>query len=53
MKVQQHRIKYYVLGFYLLLLAVWQGLFSAQLLPDYLVPFSLASGPAPLGVGGR
>jgi hypothetical protein len=35
MKVQQHRIKYYVLGFYLLLLTVWQGLFSAQVLPDY------------------
>ena len=38
MKVQPHRIKYYVLGFYLLLLTVWQGLFSAQVLPDYLFP---------------
>ena len=38
MKVQPHRIKYYVLGFYLLLLTVWQGLFSAQILPDYLFP---------------
>ena len=38
MKVQPSRIKYYVLGFYLLLLTVWQGLFSAQLLPDYLFP---------------
>ena len=38
MKAQPHRIKYYVLGFYLLLLAVWQGLFSTQFLPDYLFP---------------
>jgi len=28
----------YVLGFYLLLLTVWQGWFSAQVLPDYLFP---------------
>ena len=41
MKAQTHRIKYYVLGFYLLLLAVWQGLYAAQVLPDYLFPSPL------------
>src|ERR1041385_608343 len=38
MKVHQRRIKYYVLGFYLFLLAGWQTLFSANLIPDYLFP---------------
>ena len=38
MKVPENRIKYYVLGFYLLLVAVWQGLFLAELIPDYLFP---------------
>ncbi len=38
MKVPEHSIKYYVLAFYLLLVAVWQGLFSAQIVPDYLFP---------------
>jgi NitT/TauT family transport system permease protein len=28
----------FVLGFYLLLGAVWQGIFSAHLVPDYLLP---------------
>jgi NitT/TauT family transport system permease protein len=38
MTVPRHRIKYYVLAFYLLLLAAWQALFTAQLIPDYLFP---------------
>ena len=38
MKVAQHRIKYYVFAFYLLIIAVWQALFSAQIIPDYLFP---------------
>ncbi len=46
MKVQQRRIKYYVLGFYLLILASWQALFSAEIIPDYLFP-------SPLQVGRR
>jgi NitT/TauT family transport system permease protein len=32
------RIKYYVGGFYALLLLSWQVLFSLQLIPDYLFP---------------
>src|SRR6058998_1747816 len=46
MKVSENRIKYYVLGFYLLLVAVWQGLFLGELIPDYLFP-------SPLQVGQR
>ncbi|MGD0614421.1 MAG: ABC transporter permease [Verrucomicrobiota bacterium] len=38
MKAAQHRIKYYVLLFYLLILVTWQALFWAQLIPDYLFP---------------
>ena len=38
MKVPEYSIKYYVLAFYLLLVAVWQALFAAQLIPDYLFP---------------
>ena len=38
MPVPKSRIKYYVLGFYVLVLATWQLLFSAQLIPDYLFP---------------
>jgi NitT/TauT family transport system permease protein len=38
MKVLPHRIKYYVLIFYLLMAAVWQLLYSAQIIPDYLFP---------------
>ena len=38
MKTQSRRIKYYVLAFYLLMLTVWQGLFAARLVPDYLFP---------------
>jgi NitT/TauT family transport system permease protein len=38
MKVRQHRIKYFVLGFYLLVLLTWQTLFSAKLIPDYIFP---------------
>ncbi len=38
MKVPQHRIKYYVIGFYLLILATWQVLFSVRIIPDYLFP---------------
>ncbi len=32
------RIKYYVAGFYLLLLLAWQALFSFEFIPDYLFP---------------
>jgi NitT/TauT family transport system permease protein len=38
MRVQPHRIKYYVLGFYLLIVATWQFLFSVEIIPDYLFP---------------
>jgi NitT/TauT family transport system permease protein len=38
MKVPEHNIKYYVLGFYLLIVVVWQALFSASVIPDYLFP---------------
>lgn len=38
MKSQSHRIKYYVVTFYLLLLVAWQGLFTARLIPDYVFP---------------
>ncbi len=38
MKSQAHRIKYYVVTFYLLLLVTWQGLFTARLIPDYMFP---------------
>ena len=38
MKVRPHRIKYYVLSFYLLLVAAWQLLYSLQIMPDYLFP---------------
>ncbi len=41
MKVPEHRIKYYVLGFYLLIVATWQTLFSANIIPDYLFPSPL------------
>ena len=38
MKVHTRSVTYYVAGFYLLLVATWQVLFSAQILPDYLFP---------------
>jgi NitT/TauT family transport system permease protein len=38
MRVPRHRIKYYVLIFYLLLVATWQVLYSIKVLPDYLLP---------------
>jgi len=41
MRVPQYRIKYYVLGFYLLILAVWQALFSTQIIPDFVFPSPL------------
>jgi NitT/TauT family transport system permease protein len=41
MGVPHYRIKYYVLGFYLLLLGSWQALFSAQIIPDFLLPSPL------------
>src|SRR5688572_29398824 len=43
---QEKRHKYYVLGFYVVLLAIWQALFSLRLVPDYLFP-------SPLQVAGR
>jgi NitT/TauT family transport system permease protein len=39
--VPEHRIKYYVLGFYVVIVATWQGLFSAEIIPDYLFPSPL------------
>ena len=41
MSVPQPRIKYYVLGFYLLILTAWQALFWAQIMPDFLFPSPL------------
>jgi NitT/TauT family transport system permease protein len=41
MRVPQTRIKYYVLAFYLLLLAAWQAIFWAQVIPDFLFPSPL------------
>jgi NitT/TauT family transport system permease protein len=41
MRVPKHRIKYYVLIFYLLILVGWQVLFSVQIIPDYLFPSPL------------
>src|SRR5271154_5605843 len=38
MKGRDGKIKYYVAGFYLLLLVTWQTLFSLELVPDYLFP---------------
>lgn len=46
MKAHPNRIKYYVIGFYLLLIGSWQALFSAKLIPDYLFP-------SPIQVGHR
>jgi NitT/TauT family transport system permease protein len=46
MKVSQGSIKYYVFGFYLLIVVTWQVLFSAQIIPDYMFP-------SPLQVGQR
>ena len=41
MRVPKHKIKYYVLFFYLLILVGWQVLFSVQIIPDYLFPSPL------------
>ena len=38
MKAPERRIKYYVLAFYLLVIAAWQVLSSARIFPDYLFP---------------
>jgi NitT/TauT family transport system permease protein len=46
MKVQPTSVKYYVLAFYLLIVAAWQALFLARVIPDYLFP-------SPLQVGQR
>ena len=43
---QASRVAFYVVLFYLLLFAVWQALFSAGLIPEYLFP-------SPLQVGKR
>src|SRR5882724_2847496 len=40
-KAQSKRPKYYVLGFYVLLFAIWQSLFAFRLIPDYLFPSPL------------
>jgi len=41
MQVPEQNIKYYVIGFYFFLIATWQGLFWANLVPDYLFPSPL------------
>ena len=46
MKVSSHRLKFYVISFYLLIVVVWQALFYAQIIPDYLFP-------SPIQVGRR
>ena len=46
MRIRQRQIKYYVLGFYLLIIAAWQALFMARILPDFLFP-------SPIQVGER
>jgi len=46
MRVPENKIKYWVLGFYLLILGTWQALFSAGIIPDYLFP-------SPVQVGRR
>ncbi len=46
MKARSNRAKFYVAGFYLLLLGSWQAFFSARLIPDYLFP-------SPIQVGQR
>jgi NitT/TauT family transport system permease protein len=38
MKISTSGIKYYVVGFYVLLIVIWEVLVSAQILPDYLLP---------------
>src|SRR5690349_2913883 len=38
MRAQESSIKYYVIGFYLLIFVVWQVLFSVGVIPDYLFP---------------
>lgn len=38
MKTPETRIKYYVAGFYILLIGVWQILFTLRIIPDYLFP---------------
>jgi len=38
MRMPQSWIKYYVLAFYILILAVWQTLHSAEIVPDFLFP---------------
>ncbi|HVY70074.1 MAG TPA: ABC transporter permease, partial [Verrucomicrobiae bacterium] len=38
MKIREHRIKYYVLFFYLALVAAWQAMFWSGLIADYLLP---------------
>ena len=40
----EHRHKYYVAAFYLLLVGAWQLLFSLQLVQDYLLPSPVAVG---------
>ncbi len=34
MKVASHRVKYYVLAFSLLIIAVWEGVFSAPTIAE-------------------
>ena len=46
MRVPENKIKYWVLGFYLLILGTWQVLFSAKIMHDYLFP-------SPVQVGQR
>jgi NitT/TauT family transport system permease protein len=41
MQVPEQNIKYYVIGFYCLLIGTWQTIFWANLVPDYLFPSPL------------
>jgi sulfonate transport system permease protein len=41
MRIPQTWIKYYVLGFYVLILAVWEALHWAEIIPDFLFPSPL------------
>jgi NitT/TauT family transport system permease protein len=46
MRIRQRFVKFYVLAFYLLIVGIWQALFSAKIVPDYLFP-------SPIQVGTR
>jgi|SRR5262245_25694548 len=41
MKLPEQHIKYYVFGFYLLIVTIWEGFCLAEIIPDYLFPSPL------------